>query len=155
MECTNKDKDNDREEETCPICLLQIAANATIVTKCNHKFCSDCFAKWQNLKNTCPCCRNLLTEDAMETNENDIYFFTISPEEHVPSGTINFSRAERVQLPLNFFRPERDQLNFFRFEPHQPTRTITRIINVSETRIINNIIIKNFTIFLLITIFLL
>ena len=94
MECTNKDKEKEKEE-TCPICLLQIASIATIVTKCNHKFCSECLDKWQKQNNSCPCCRNLLTEDAVQLNffrfEPRIYSFPLSPERHQATGTANVS----------------------------------------------------------------
>ena len=42
--------------EVCVICLDNIACNFSI-TKCNHKFHTNCLQEWYKYKNNCPICR--------------------------------------------------------------------------------------------------
>ena len=44
----------------CPICLKEINIHTSVLTPCNHRFCSLCFFKWIYTAKTCPCCRRLL-----------------------------------------------------------------------------------------------
>ena len=44
----------------CPICLKEIIIQSSVLTPCNHRFCSLCFFKWIYTSKTCPCCRRLL-----------------------------------------------------------------------------------------------
>ena len=44
----------------CPICLKEINIHSSVLTPCNHRFCSICFFKWIYTAKTCPCCRRLL-----------------------------------------------------------------------------------------------
>tara|TARA_B110001454_G_C12655569_1_gene407275 strand:+ start:772 stop:1047 length:276 start_codon:yes stop_codon:yes gene_type:complete len=42
--------------DICVICLDNIACNFSI-TKCNHKFHTNCLQEWYKYKNNCPICR--------------------------------------------------------------------------------------------------
>ena len=41
----------------CPVCYDTIHDNNYIITKCNHKFCTDCLFNSLNNKSCCPICR--------------------------------------------------------------------------------------------------
>ena len=45
------------ESKTCSICYDNLVVSNTIVTPCNHYFCSQCFFTWLRTQNTCPMCR--------------------------------------------------------------------------------------------------
>jgi len=51
-----------QEKETCPICLDEIKENNFSVTECGHKFHTSCLLISIKSNNTCPMCRNKLTE---------------------------------------------------------------------------------------------
>ena len=50
-------KINKKKSQECPICLEKIGKNNYVLTKCNHKFCTDCFLKSLNNNSSCPICR--------------------------------------------------------------------------------------------------
>jgi hypothetical protein len=46
------------EDIQCPICLNNI--ENIYITKCNHKFCTNCINLWKEFGNqNCPCCRKI------------------------------------------------------------------------------------------------
>ena len=47
--------------EICPICYIEIFI-PTHSQICNHVFCLCCILRWLNSKNTCPLCRQKITE---------------------------------------------------------------------------------------------
>ena len=79
------------QNENCPVCMEKLNGDKNIsITKCNHKFCSECLIKSARIKNDCPLCRQKLTSDEVApqpefTNEevnsiiedNDYYHETI------------------------------------------------------------------------------
>lgn len=44
--------------EICSICRNEIDYKKSVLTSCNHYFCSSCFFKWLERKPDCPVCRN-------------------------------------------------------------------------------------------------
>ena len=43
--------------EDCSICRNKIKLENSVLTSCNHRFCSDCFFNWMKHKTDCPNCR--------------------------------------------------------------------------------------------------
>ena len=41
----------------CSICRNKIKLENSVLTSCNHRFCSDCFFNWMKHKTDCPNCR--------------------------------------------------------------------------------------------------
>jgi hypothetical protein len=58
----NFDINSDSEEE-CPICYELILHNGYVVTQCNHKYCSICYAKHIRKKEDCPLCRKKIAPE--------------------------------------------------------------------------------------------
>jgi len=60
------------EEETiesCNVCYIKLEVNNSVVTPCNHFYCSKCFFRWLLINNTCPMCRSKLTNRDIESYE--------------------------------------------------------------------------------------
>lgn len=106
--------------ETCPICYEN---DANCFTECNHGYCITCLQKI----NKCAICRKNLThkqshnnllreirnyhyQKNLKTNNDNnnsginIYSFELKPEDHRPSGTMNFSRIQDAIDDINYFR---------------------------------------------------
>ena len=68
--CTQQtETDNDE----CGICYTELDNKNTVVTKCNHMFCTECFFKWLSRKETCALCRYVLLSDAkVEERESEL-----------------------------------------------------------------------------------
>ncbi|ESN91134.1 hypothetical protein HELRODRAFT_182210 [Helobdella robusta] len=48
----------EREEETCSICLEAIETNFAYLAGCSHGFCRACIDQWRVKRTTCPLCRS-------------------------------------------------------------------------------------------------
>ena len=57
---------------SCPICLKEINISSSVLTPCNHRFCSICFFKWIYTGKTCPCCRRLLIAAANAEEKEEL-----------------------------------------------------------------------------------
>ena len=58
-------KEQDEEEPTCGICYIALNNKNTVITTCNHAYCTTCFFKWLNRKETCALCRKVLLSDTV------------------------------------------------------------------------------------------
>tara|TARA_Y100000813_G_C24158692_1_gene351034 strand:- start:1337 stop:1777 length:441 start_codon:yes stop_codon:yes gene_type:complete len=57
--------------EDCPICMEKLTADKNIcITRCGHKFCSECLIRSARSKNSCPLCRQALTEHEIDTQHD-------------------------------------------------------------------------------------
>jgi hypothetical protein len=46
----------------CAICQNEIDIEKSVLTSCDHRFCSTCFFKWLEKKSNCPLCRKVFKE---------------------------------------------------------------------------------------------
>jgi hypothetical protein len=46
----------------CAICQNEIDMEKSVLTSCDHRFCSTCFFKWLEKKSNCPLCRKVFKE---------------------------------------------------------------------------------------------
>ena len=54
------DENNEEKEmDICAICHNDIDYKKSVLTSCNHYFCSVCFFKWMEKKADCPVCRKV------------------------------------------------------------------------------------------------
>ena len=65
-------------EKQCSVCYTDLDLKNTVITPCNHAYCSDCFFKWLSRKETCALCRkpllsNALVEERTEELQNIQY----------------------------------------------------------------------------------
>ena len=51
------------EEPVCGICYIALDNKNTVITTCDHAYCTTCFFKWLNRKETCALCRKVLLSD--------------------------------------------------------------------------------------------
>ena len=51
------------EEPACGICYTDLNNKNTVITTCNHAYCTSCFFKWLGRKETCALCRKVLLSD--------------------------------------------------------------------------------------------
>lgn len=49
--------------EICAICQNEIDFKKSVLTSCNHHFCSSCFFKWLEKKADCPVCRKVFKKN--------------------------------------------------------------------------------------------
>lgn len=55
------------ENDDCPICMEKLTGDKNIcITKCGHKFCSECLIRAARNNNDCPLCRQKLTDHEVE-----------------------------------------------------------------------------------------
>ena len=47
----------DPGEKQCAICYSELDLKNTVITPCNHAYCSGCFFTWLSRKETCALCR--------------------------------------------------------------------------------------------------
>jgi len=52
-------------EKQCAICYSDLDLKNTVVTPCNHGYCTGCFFKWLSRKETCALCRKPLLSNAL------------------------------------------------------------------------------------------
>ena len=58
----------------CSICLRKIIKNNSLISTCNHIFCSNCILEWIKISNTCPYCRKpepLINYENNHKNNNE------------------------------------------------------------------------------------
>jgi len=65
-------------EKQCSVCYTDLDLKNTVITPCNHAYCSGCFFKWLSRKETCALCRkpllsNALVEERTEELQNIQY----------------------------------------------------------------------------------
>ena len=53
------------DETKCGICYTDLNNKNTVMTPCNHAFCSSCFFKWLGRKETCALCRSTLLSNTV------------------------------------------------------------------------------------------
>ena len=70
----NKDLNKEQsKEQACGICYTALNNKNTVITTCDHAFCTTCFFKWLNRKETCALCRKVLLSDTVvEERLNDL-----------------------------------------------------------------------------------
>ena len=56
------ENDEQKECDICAICQNNIDYKKSVLTSCNHYFCSVCFFKWMEKKADCPVCRKVFRE---------------------------------------------------------------------------------------------
>ena len=57
----------DTKNEDCPVCMEKLSGDKNIcITKCGHKFCSECLIRAARNNNDCPLCRQKLTDHEVE-----------------------------------------------------------------------------------------
>ena len=65
-------------EKQCAVCYTDLDLKNTVITPCDHAYCSVCFFKWLSRKETCALCRapllsNTLVEERTEELQNIQY----------------------------------------------------------------------------------
>ena len=58
-----KEQAKEQDEPACGICYTPLNNKNTVITTCNHAYCTTCFFKWLNRKETCALCRKVLLSD--------------------------------------------------------------------------------------------
>jgi len=52
-------------QPSCGICYIDLNNKNTVITRCDHAYCTTCFFKWIDRKETCALCRKVLLSDAV------------------------------------------------------------------------------------------
>ena len=60
-----KEQAKEQDEPACGICYTALNNKNTVITTCNHAYCTSCFFKWLNRKETCALCRKVLLSDTV------------------------------------------------------------------------------------------
>lgn len=71
-EKNKKSKKIESNEKNCSICYTDLNNDNCVITPCKHAYCTSCFWKWLDKKETCAMCRKqLLNDDVVrERTEN-------------------------------------------------------------------------------------
>lgn len=69
----NNDSGDTSEEEICLICRAPFEEGDVVrrLNNCSHYFHCSCIDSWFELRNTCPICRHVITNDSSENIENN------------------------------------------------------------------------------------
>lgn len=60
-------------EESCTICLItDMEISKSVMTPCNHRFCTKCFFTWIYNNKTCPLCRKTLIRDMVQETSDQL-----------------------------------------------------------------------------------
>ena len=62
---TTKETQTSAGEQECGICYTDLNNKNTVITTCNHAYCTACFFNWLGRKETCALCRKVLLTDTM------------------------------------------------------------------------------------------
>ena len=49
-------------DQECPVCFAKLTEATVEKTVCNHSFCRPCLERWKQQNNTCPYCREVISE---------------------------------------------------------------------------------------------
>ena len=90
------------EEKNCSVCYKTLNLENSLVTTCNHFFCSQCFFRWLGTKNTCPMCRrDLINREidrmALESYSNELLELVIMGEEIAEKNTLIVREITRLK----------------------------------------------------------
>lgn len=108
--------ESDAQHENCSICFEDeyTKSNYMVETICKHKFHKDCLKKWLNEKETCPCCRNSLSENPSAAQHDDFAAQHDDEEAAAQNDIIQY---------LNSLYAERDAIQEF-IEPTEEERAM-------------------------------
>ena len=82
----------------CTICLKEIDIQKSVLTPCNHYFCSHCFFRWIYRAKTCPICRRILIAEANSEEKEEMAFLTeLSQREIQHINHLTEEREEKQQ----------------------------------------------------------
>jgi hypothetical protein len=89
MEESAKKKMLNDEDNKCHICWENLNNGKVIPVCCKSKYCIQCYVKWTREKNTCPTCREEISDEknTPSNEENDDTFTNIN------NGDILFSHV--------------------------------------------------------------
>ena len=60
-------------KESCTICLTtDMELSKSVMTPCNHRFCTKCFFTWIYNNKTCPLCRKILIRDMVQETSDQL-----------------------------------------------------------------------------------
>ena len=60
---------NEKESYECGVCYKSLHMDNSVVTKCKHHYCNDCFYRWIQTQATCPLCRTPINCNIHLTDE--------------------------------------------------------------------------------------
>jgi hypothetical protein len=70
---TTQETQTGEGEKQCGICYTDLNCKNTVITSCDHAFCSSCFFKWLGRKETCAMCRSvLISRTAVDERESEL-----------------------------------------------------------------------------------
>tara|TARA_X000000950_G_C13409664_1_gene455526 strand:- start:27 stop:506 length:480 start_codon:yes stop_codon:yes gene_type:complete len=74
-------RNNEIQEDECPICYNVLGTNNVAISRCNHTFCLSCYVKHTRNSNACPMCRELLDPSIIPQQKVEIVNMEISSME--------------------------------------------------------------------------
>ena len=127
----NSEKNKKREkiesnEKNCSICYTDLNNDNCVITPCKHAYCTSCFWKWLDKKETCAMCRRqLLNDDVVrertenlqemqrELMENYVLYRGLDQQIYKKEKVVNLLDARAVSLQGRIIRSN-DMLNKIR-----------------------------------------
>jgi hypothetical protein len=92
----NEQNDEKEEKEPCAICLEKITENNSCITKCGHHFCLTCLLQHYSNNNSCPLCREKISENDVHP-ESSLDSFGEYNEQSL-SRTVSYNRWEDEEI---------------------------------------------------------
>jgi len=84
----------------CCICFENIGSKNNCVTPCGHSFCFQCMMMALAKKNTCPCCRQVLCETSVTTDEEEEYEDDENSDEESETESEDDARNENEHVDI-------------------------------------------------------
>jgi len=118
----------------CSICLENIEENI-YCTPCNHKFHSNCITIWLEKSTKCPCCRKILHN--REINTEDTYLINLQNIfNEIDINDINFNliNSQNIfdEIDINFFLRSLPIYNYALNTSPNSIIELNRILSSSE-----------------------
>jgi hypothetical protein len=125
-EKNKKSEKIESNEKNCSICYTDLNNDNCVITPCKHAYCTSCFWKWLDKKETCAMCRRqLLNDDVVrertenlqemqrELMENYVLYRGLDQQIYKKEKVVNLLDARAVSLQGRIIRSN-DMLNKIR-----------------------------------------
>lgn len=129
-----------KECDICSICQNNIDYKKSVLTSCNHYFCSTCFFKWMEKKTDCPVCRKVFRQrtnydieverEILEQLEGEVRDYTTLVEE-LREQAFNVEYKRNSMLKICYDMDE--AINNKKIEFNKITKEVQDLINTRNS----------------------
>jgi len=95
------DIEENEKDQMCSVCYIKLEVKNSVITPCNHFFCSVCFFRWLLTNNNCPMCRaeifnREVTDENLSKYSRDMLSLLIKGENIVKKNIKIFNNNKKL-----------------------------------------------------------